>query len=67
MNIALKVKPESWKEVVSSNIEALTVFIAISLVAAGIISCYTKSSEVLIKTIEFGLSERKSKILLTNA
>lgn len=64
MNVALKMQPKAWHTVLQENLSSLIVFITITLIAIWIITSYKKASELVIKTIEFGLIEIKHKIYM---
>ena len=64
MNLVLKIKPESWQSILQDNFLGLSIFIIITMVAIWIITSYRRASELLIKTLEFGLIEVKHKLYI---
>ncbi|MAX33565.1 MAG: hypothetical protein CME72_10945 [Halomonadaceae bacterium] len=65
LNISLKSSPENWSGVVFDNIVALSFFVAISLVALAIIYSYKRASDLLMKTVGFGLVEAKHRVFVS--
>lgn len=63
--ISLKSSPENWSGVVFDNIVALSFFVAISLVAIAIIYSYKRASDLLMKTVGFGLVEAKYRVFVS--
>ena len=62
LNVTLKINPDSWKTTFQENIIHLAVLISISILAIWITTSYKRASELLIKTLEFGLVEIKHKL-----
>ncbi|MDX2424662.1 MAG: hypothetical protein QNK15_00240 [Cycloclasticus sp.] len=62
INLVLKISPESWQSSLQNNVLGLSIFIIITIVALWIITSYKRASELLIKTLEFGLIEVKHKL-----
>lgn len=66
-NIILKVMPESWEQHLLDNLFSFIIFAVLSFVAILLIASYKKATDILVKTIEFGLVEIKHKHSVANS
>lgn len=62
LNTTISSNPNSWIIFITNNAIPISLFIAMSLIAISMIYGYKRASEILIRTVEFGLIEMKQRL-----
>jgi len=67
MKISIKASPNNWESLIQENMMLLGMFAFISFIAIGLVISYKRASDLLFKSIEFGLVEFKYQLKVKNA